>query len=54
MLLSFPEGQSMVCEMEKIILLAILISAILTMAQFPDWPRDRRVASTDKAHFPAH
>ena len=33
--------------MEKIILLAVLISAILTMAQFPDRPRDRRPVSTE-------
>jgi hypothetical protein len=31
--------------MEKLILLAALISAILAMAQLPDWPRERPQAS---------
>jgi len=37
----FRWGSLWVFEMEKIVLLVVLISAILTMAQFPDWPHDR-------------
>jgi hypothetical protein len=33
--------------MEKIILLVALISAILAMAQFPDRPHERPLASTE-------
>jgi hypothetical protein len=33
------------CAMEKLILLAALISAILAMAQFPNRPRERPLAS---------
>jgi hypothetical protein len=33
--------------MEKIVLLAALISAILAMAQFPDWPHQHSRASAE-------
>jgi hypothetical protein len=32
--------------MEKIVLLAVLISAIIAMARFPDWPRAGRPVAT--------
>ena len=35
------------CAMEKIVLLAALISAILAMAQFPDWPHQHPRASAE-------
>jgi len=33
--------------MEKIILLVAFVSAILAMAQFPDWPHERPLASVE-------